>query len=55
MEEERMIFNVAEEPRARKLLRTGNYLETIRKYNEHEDELIKEQSKLTEEIILWEP
>lgn len=49
------IGNVAEEPRARILLRTGNYLETIKKYNEHEDELIKEQSKLTEEIILWEP
>ena len=49
------VGNVAEEPRARKLLRTGNYLETIRKFNEHEDDLIKEQSKLTEEIILWEP
>ena len=35
--------------------RTKNYLDIIRKYNEHEDELIKEQSKITEEIILWEP
>ena len=49
------IGNVAEEPRARELLRTKNYLDKIRKYNEHQDELIKEQSKLTEEIILWEP
>ena len=49
------IGNVAEEPRARKLLRTKDYLDIIRKYNKHEDELIKEQSKLTEEIILWEP
>ena len=49
------ITNVAEEPRARKLLRTGNYLENIKKYNTHEDDLVKEQSKLAEEIILWEP
>ena len=49
------IGNVAEEPRARELLRTKNYLDIIRQYNQHEDELIKEQSKLTEEIILWEP
>ena len=49
------ITNVAEEPRARKLLRTGNYLETIKKYNDHEDDLVKEQSKLAEEVILWEP
>lgn len=49
------ISNVAEEPRARKLLRTGNYLEIIRNFNKHEDDLIKEQSKLAEEIILWEP
>jgi hypothetical protein len=49
------VGNVAEEPRARELLRTKNYLDIIRKYNEHEDGLIKEQSKLTEEIILWEP
>ena len=37
------------------ILKNGNYLDIIRKYNQHEDELIKEQSKLTEEIILWEP
>ena len=49
------IGNVAEEPRARALLRTKDYLDIIRKYNGHEDDLIKEQSKLTEEIILWEP
>ena len=49
------ITNVAEEPRARKLLRTGNYLENIKKYNTHEDDLVKEQSKLAEEVILWEP
>ena len=49
------IGNVAEEPRARELLRTKNYLDIIRQYNQHEDELIKEQAKLTEEIILWEP
>ena len=49
------VTNVAEEPRARKLLRTGNYLETIKKYNDHEDDLVKEQSKLAEEVILWEP
>ena len=49
------IGNVAEEPRARVLLRTKNYLDIIRQYNQHEDDLIKEQSKLTEEIILWEP
>ena len=49
------IGNVAEEHRARKLLRTVNYLDIIRSYNNHESELIKEQSKITEEIILWEP
>ena len=49
------IGNVAEEPRARVLLRTKNYLDIIRQYNQHEDDLIKEQSRLTEEIILWEP
>ena len=49
------IGNVAEEPRARIILKNGNYLDIIRKYNQHKDELIKEQSKLTEEIILWEP
>ena len=49
------ISNVAEEPRARKLLRTGNYLENIKKYNNDADDLVKEQSKLAEEIILWEP
>ena len=49
------VGNVAEDPRARELLRTKNYLDIIRKYNEHEDELIKEQSKIIEEIILWEP
>ena len=49
------IGNVAEEPRARILLRTKNYLDIIRQYNQHEDDLIQEQSKLTEEIILWEP
>jgi hypothetical protein len=49
------IGNVAEEPKARELLRTKNYLDIIRQYNQHEDELIKEQAKLTEEIILWEP
>ena len=48
------VGNVAEEPRARELLITKNYLDIIRKYNEHEDGLIKEQSKLTDEIILWE-
>ena len=46
--------NVAEEPRARILLRNDKYLNIIRQYNQHEDELIKEQAKLTEEIILWE-
>jgi hypothetical protein len=49
------VGNVAEEHRARKLLRTGNYLDIIRQYNQSENELIKEQSKITEEIILWEP
>jgi hypothetical protein len=49
------IGNVAEEPRARIILKNGKYLDIIRHYNIHSDELIKEQSKLTEEIILWEP
>ena len=49
------IGNVAEEPRARIILKNGKYLDIIRQYNSHSDELIKEQSKLTEEIILWEP
>ena len=49
------IGNVAEEPRARIILKNGKYLDIIRHYNAHSDELIKEQSKLTEEIILWEP
>lgn len=49
------VTNVAEDPRARKLLRTGDYLNIIRQYNNHEDELIKEQSVLAEQVILWEP
>ena len=49
------VGNVAEEHRARKLLRSGNYLEIIRNYSNSENELIKEQAKITEEIILWEP
>ena len=49
------VGNVAEEHRARKLLRTGNYLDIIRKYNQSNNELIKEQAKITEDIILWEP
>ena len=49
------VGNVAEEHRARKLLRSGNYLDTIRNYSNSENELIKEQAKITEEIILWEP
>ena len=47
--------NVAEEHRARKILRTENYLDIIKSYSESGNELIKEQSKITEEIILWEP
>ena len=49
------IGNVAEEHRARKFLRSGNYLDIIRSYNNSANELIKEQSKITEDIILWEP
>ena len=49
------IGNVAEEHRARKLLRTGNYLDIIKGYKESGNELIKEQAGITEEIILWEP
>ena len=49
------IGNVAEEHRARKFLRDGNYLDIIRSYNNSANELIKEQSKITEDIILWEP
>ena len=49
------IGNVAEEHRARKFLRNGNYLDIIRSYNNSTNELIKEQAKITEDIILWEP
>lgn len=49
------IGNVAEEHRARKLLRTGNYLDIIKGYKESGNELIKEQAGITEEIILWGP
>ena len=49
------IGNVAEEHRARKLLRTGSYLNIIRNFEHSDNELIKEQAKITEEIILWEP
>ena len=49
------IGNVAEEHRARKFLRGGNYLDIIRGYNNSTNELIKEQAKITEDIILWEP
>ena len=47
--------NVAEEHRARKFLRTGNYLDIIRGYDNCTNDLIKEQAKITEDIILWEP
>ena len=47
--------NVAEEHRARKFLRTGNYLDIIRGYDNSTNDLIKEQAKITEDIILWEP
>ena len=41
------IGNVAEEHRARKLLRTGNYLDIIKGYKESGNELIKEQAGIT--------
>ena len=47
--------NVAEEHRARKFLRTGDYLDIIRGYDNSTNDLIKEQAKITEDIILWEP
>ena len=47
--------NVAEEHRARKFLRTGNYLDIIHGYDNSTNDLIKEQAKITEDIILWEP
>ena len=47
--------NVAEEHRARKFLRTGNYLDIIRGYDNSTNDLIKEQAKITDDIILWEP
>ena len=47
--------NVAEEHRARKFLRTGNYLDIIHGYDNSSNDLIKEQAKITEDIILWEP
>ena len=47
--------NVAEEHRARKFLRTGNYLDIIRGYDNSTNDLIKEQAKIIEDIILWEP
>ena len=49
------ITNVAEEPRARKMLRDDKYMSVIKSYEEHEDELIKTQEGLCVDVITWEP
>ena len=47
------IGNVAEEPRARKkMLQHLNY---INRFMDHKNELIKDQAKITKEIIEWKP
>jgi hypothetical protein len=47
------IANVAEEPRARIIMRDN--LKYIDKYLSHENVLIKEQAKITGDIIRWKP
>ena len=49
------IGNVSEEPRARKKLREEKYLNKVNEYMQSPDELIREQSQITNDIILWEP
>jgi hypothetical protein len=48
-----VIGNVAEEPRARKFMM--NNLAYVDKYLGHEFDLIKEQAKITKDIITWKP
>jgi hypothetical protein len=48
-----LIGNVAEEPRARKFM--CNNLGCIDKYLNHDFDLIKEQAKITKDIITWKP
>ena len=49
------LTNSAEEPRARIALRNEKYLEKIKNYANHQDDLISEQSKICSEVIEWEP
>ena len=46
--------NVSEEPRGRKLL-LNNYLNVIDKFSDYDNILIKEQWKITRDIITWKP
>jgi hypothetical protein len=48
-----IIANVSEEPRGRKkMLENINYVE---KFSNHDFLLIKQQAKITKEIIIWRP
>jgi hypothetical protein len=49
------VTNVAEEPRARKMLRDDKYMNVIKSFEGHEDELIKTQEGLCVDVIMWEP
>ena len=49
------ITNVAEEPRARKMLRDDKYMNVIKSYEGHENELVKTQEGLCVDVIMWEP
>ena len=47
------IGNVAEEPRGRKkMLQHLNYID---RFLDHKNQLIREQGKITKDIIIWKP
>ncbi len=49
------ITNTAEEPRARIALREEKYLNRIKDFRNHQDELISEQAQICTDVITWEP
>ena len=49
------LTNVAEEPRARKMLQEEKYLIYIKKFDTSKDDLIKLQVENALKVILWEP
>lgn len=49
------ITNVSEEPSSRKKLRDNQYIQKIKSYDNHNDDLIKLQVNTTLNVIMWEP